>query len=322
MMAKILLAGKTGQVGGELALLLPHIAEVAAFDRQHLDFSKPEEIRRVIREVRPQIIVNATAYNAVDQAEQEETLARAINTDALALMAEEAKKIGAGLVHYSTDYVFDGLKKSPYREDDAPNPLNRYAKSKLDGENAIRESGVAYLIFRVAWVYGTRGSNFVLTILRLASEREELKIVSDQIGTPTWSLGIAAATTEILRHHFDQSRKQFNLAKSSGVYHMTAGGQTSRYEFAKAILEHAARENPSLPWFAAATGGRPIIARRVIPILTADYPTPARRPIYTVLDSSRLLHRFGIQFPDWRTQLRNVFTGRPQSFQDPKPLVQ
>ncbi len=322
MKAKILLAGKTGQVGGELALLLPRIAEVAAFDRQHLDLAKPEEIRRVIREVRPQIIVNATAYNAVDQAEKEEAQARAVNTDALALMAEEAKKIGAGLVHYSTDYVFDGLKKSPYREDDAPNPLNRYAKSKLDGENAIRESGVAHLIFRVAWVYGTRGSNFVLTILRLASEREELKIVSDQIGTPTWSLQIAAATTEILANHFDRIRNQFSLAESSGVYHMTAGGQTSRYEFAKAILEHAARENPSMPWFAAATGGRPIIARRVIPIATADYPTPARRPVYSVLDSSLLLRQFGIQFADWQTQLRKVFTGRPQSFQDPKPLVQ
>lgn len=322
MRPKILLAGETGQVGGELALLLPRIGEVAAFDRQHLDLSKPEDIRRTIREIHPQIIVNATAYNAVDRAEQEETLARAVNTDALAVMAEEAKKLGACLVHYSTDYVFDGLKRSPYQEGDPPNPLNVYAQSKLAGEEAIRNSGVSHLIFRTAWVYGTRGSNFVLTVLRLATQQEELKIVCDQIGTPTWSLAIAAATTEILASLFDGIRGKVSLSEFSGLYHMTAGGQTSRFEFAKAILEHATRANPSLPWFAAATGGRPLIARRVIPISTSDYPTAARRPAYSVLDNSRLLRRFGIQFPDWQTQLREVFTGRPQSLQASTPLLQ
>lgn len=322
MKPKILLAGKAGQVGGELALLLPRIGEVVAFDRQHLDLSKPDDIRRTIREVQPKVIVNATAYNAVDRAEQEPDLAKAVNADALAVMAEEARKIGASLVHYSTDYVFDGLKKSPYREEDPPNPLNVYAKSKLAGEKAIRDSGVPHLIFRTAWVYGTRGGNFVLTILRLASEQEELKIVSDQTGTPTWSLEIAMATTEILANLFDRARGTFSLEESSGIYHMTASGQTSRYEFTKAILEHAARANPSLPWFAAATGGRPLVARRVIPISTADFPTPARRPAYSVLDNFRLLRQFGIQFPTWQVQLRSVFTGRPQSLPASSQLVQ
>jgi dTDP-4-dehydrorhamnose reductase len=316
MTPRILLTGITGQVGGELAQLLPRIGEVAGFDRRHLDLSKPEEIRRKIREVRPQLIVNAAAYNAVDQAEREEAIARAINTDALALMAEEAKKIGAGLVHYSTDYVFDGLKKSPYREDDATNPLNAYAQTKLAGEQAIRDSGVSHLIFRTAWVYGTRGSNFLLTILRQASEREELRIVCDQIGTPTWSYAIAAATTQILAKHIDRNRTHFSLEESSGIYHMTASGQTSRYDFTNAILEEAAAAPQSLPWLTAATGGRPIIVRRAIPISTSKYPTRARRPAYSVLDNSLLLRQFGIQLPDWRTQLRSVFSDPPQSLPD------
>jgi dTDP-4-dehydrorhamnose reductase len=318
MTPRILLTGITGQVGGELEQLLPRIGEVAGFDRQHLDLSKPEEIRRTIREVRPQLIINATAYNAVDQAEREEAIARAINTDALALMAEEAKEIDAGLVHYSTDYVFDGTKKSPYQEDDATNPLNAYALTKLAGEQAIQDSGVSHLIFRTAWVYGTRGSNFLLTILRLASEREELKIVCDQTGTPTWSYAIAAATTQILAKHINRTRNQFLLEESSGIYHMTAGGQTSRYEFTNAILKEAAAAPQNLPWFAAATGGRPRKVLRVLPISTSEYPTPARRPAYSVLDSSRLLRQFGIQFPDWQTQLHQVFTDPPQSTHDSK----
>jgi dTDP-4-dehydrorhamnose reductase len=313
MTPRILLTGKTGQVGGELALLLPTIGEVAAFDRRQLDLSKPDDIRRTIREVRPQLIVNAAAYTAVDQAETEEALARAINADAPALMAEEAKNIGAGLVHYSTDYIFDGSKNSPYQEDDAPNPPNVYGKTKLAGEQAIRDSGASHLIFRTAWVYATRGSNFLLTILRLATQREELKIVSDQIGAPTWSREIAAATTQILTKLFDRNRNHFSLAGSSGTYHMTAGGKTSWCDFANAILEQSAGAHERLPWFAAATGGRPFTVRRVIPISTSEYPTRARRPAYSVLDNSRLLRQFGVQVPDWQTQLHSVFSDSPQS---------
>ena len=185
------MTGKTGQVGAELLALLPRLGEVAAFDRHELDLSNPDQIRRAIRDVQPTVIVNAAAYTLVDQAEREEKQAQILNVEAPALMAEEAKKIGAVLVHYSTDYVFDGLKDFPYDEDDQPNPINVYGMTKLAGEEAIRAAGVPHLIFRTAWVYGTRGRNFMLTILRLATEREELRIVSDQFGAPTWSREIA-----------------------------------------------------------------------------------------------------------------------------------
>ncbi len=200
MKPKILLTGKDGQVGMELQRFLPQLGEVIALGRQELDLSKPDDLRRMIRTVRPNLIVNAAAYTAVDQAEKEEAIARAINADAPAVMAEEAKKIGAGLVHYSTDYVFDGSKNSPYEETDPTNPVNVYGKTKLMGERAIQETGVPHLIFRTGWVYATRGRNFLLTILRLATQgSDELRIVSDQIGAPTWSREIAWATTQILK---------------------------------------------------------------------------------------------------------------------------
>ena len=181
----ILLTGKNGQVGAELLRLLPQVGEVVAFGHDQLDLSNPADIGRTIREVRPQLIVNAAAYTAVDQAETDETTAQAVNTHAPGLMAAEAKKIGAALIHYSTDYVFDGTKKAPYDEIDSVNPLNVYGKTKFAGEQAIRDSGVPHLIFRTAWVYARQGRNFVLTILRLATQREELRIVSDQTGAPT-----------------------------------------------------------------------------------------------------------------------------------------
>jgi dTDP-4-dehydrorhamnose reductase len=306
MKPSILLTGKNGQVGAELAALLPDLGEVIALDRHQLDLSKPNEIRRKIREVRPQLIVNAAAYTAVDQAEKDEATARAINSEAPALMAEEAKKIGAALVHYSTDYVFDGSKTSPYNEDDPPNPTNVYGKTKLAGEQAIRDSGAPHLIFRTTWIYATRGHNFLLTILQLATQHEELRIVHDQIGAPTWSRAIARATTNILTQLSKPGLDTFPLPQVSGTYHMTAGGETSWYGFANTILEEASRNAQTTSWFAAATNGQPLLARRIIPITTGEYPTLARRPAYSVLSNSRLLQTFGEQLPDWRVQLQSA----------------
>jgi len=307
MKPAILLIGTNGQVGRELNRMLPRVGDVTPLDRQRLELTKPEEIRRAIRTYRPALVVNAAAYTAVDQAESEEALARTINAEAPAVMAEEAKKIGASLIHFSTDYVFDGSKTTPYDEDDLTNPQNVYGKTKLEGERAIQASGAAYLIFRTAWVYATQGRNFLLTILRLATEREELRIVRDQIGAPTLSTEIAAATTNIFSNFYDLERGTFSLADMSGIYHMTAGGETSWCDFAKAILEEAATIPVSSPWFAAATKNLPLIARGVVPIGTSEYPTPARRPAYSVLSNARLARTFSVQLPEWRRQLHSVF---------------
>jgi dTDP-4-dehydrorhamnose reductase len=308
MKPRILLTGKNGQIGAELATVLPRLGEVIALDHQQLDVSRPENIRRTIQEIRPLLIVNAAAYTAVDQAEKEEASAQVINADAPALMAQEAKKIGAGLVHYSTDYVFDGSKHFPYDEDDRPNPISVYGKTKLAGEQAIRDAGAPHLIFRTAWVYGTRGRNFLLTILRLATQREELRIVHDQIGAPTWCREIARGTASVLGRLADERKGALTLPEAGGIYHMSAAGVTTWYDFAQTILDEASHAPPNLPWLAAATGGRALIAKRIRPITTAEYPTLARRPAYSVLSNSRLAQRFGMQLTDWRTQLHWAVT--------------
>jgi dTDP-4-dehydrorhamnose reductase len=306
MKLRILLTGNNGQVGAELAAFLPGLGDVRAFGRQELDLLNPALVRRAIRDVHPDIIVNAAAYTAVDQAEKEQTQARALNVDAPALMAEEAKRIGAALVHYSTDYVFDGSRDRPYVETDQPSPLNVYGKTKLAGEEAIRAVGVPHLILRTAWVYGTRGRNFLLTILRLATEREELRVVHDQFGAPTWCREIAKATMALLVQLTQQGRD--DISKFGGTYHTTAAGKTSWFEFTQAILEQASRTPRSAAWFAAATSGRPLVVRRVTPIATAEYETPARRPAYSVLSNIRLKQVFGLELPDWRAQLYSAFT--------------
>ena len=307
MKPKILLTGRNGQVGHELEKLLPLIGEVFSFDREKLDLAKPADLRWTIGEIRPQIIVNAAAYTAVDRAESEEAAARAINAEAPAVMAEEAKQIGALLVHYSTDYVFDGTKHSPYEEDDPPNPLGVYGKTKLEGERAIRETGAQHLIFRTAWVYATRGRNFLLTILRLASEREELQIVRDQIGAPTWCREIARATASILADVVSKGSTPESARGIEGTYHMTAAGTGSWYDFTRAILDEAGRATADVPWLTAAMKGRPLVAKRVLPINTDQYPTPARRPAYSVLSNSRLTRTFGVELADWREQLHSAF---------------
>jgi dTDP-4-dehydrorhamnose reductase len=243
----------------------------------------------------------------VDLAEKEEFLARSINADAPGVIAEEAKKIGAALVHYSTDYVFDGSNNAPYEESDRVNPLNVYGRTKSEGEEAIRRAGVPHFIFRTQWVYGTRGRNFLLTVLRLATQKQELRIVSDQFGAPTSSQAIAHATTEILRGLFqrgDSASSSFD--RVSGTYHMTAAGQATWHEFASAIIDHVSRVPPTGSWFEDATSAKPLLARRVVPIATQDYPTPARRPGFSVLSNHLLSQAFGVKMPDWHAQLRAI----------------
>lgn len=273
-MKNILLTGASGQVGRELLRTLAPLGRVLAFDRQALDLTRVDAIRAAIRTVRPDIIVNAAAYTAVDQAEAEADPATAINGRAPGVMAEEARGLGALLVHYSTDYVFDGAKPGPYTEADDPAPLNAYGRSKLAGERAIAASGCRHLIFRTSWVYGLSGRNFLRTIQRLAGEKEELSIVADQIGAPTWSRMIAEATALALRGD-----------PHEGLYHMSCAGATSWHGFAKAILD--------------AQGWR----GKLVPIPTHDYPMPASRPANSRLDNGKLAADLGLALPDWRESL-------------------
>jgi dTDP-4-dehydrorhamnose reductase len=300
-----LLTGKTGQIGFELNRLLPQFANVIAPDRRELDLRDPAAIQRAVRRTRPQIIVNAAAYTAVDAAEADQAKASAINAEAPGVLAEEAEAIGALLVHYSTDYVFDGSKRSPYRETDATHPLNVYGKTKLAGEQAIHDSGARHLLFRTAWVYSTRGRNFLLTILRLATEREELRVVDDQVGAPTCAWDIACASGKILAELYKEGRPSERLSSVSGTYHMTAAGETTWYGFARAILEETAAMAPQAPWFAAATQGRPLMAKRVVPISSAEFRSPTRRPAYSVLSNQRLSQTFHVTLPDWSSQLQH-----------------
>jgi dTDP-4-dehydrorhamnose reductase len=303
----ILLTGKNGQVGAELLRVLPQLGEVVALGHDQLDLSNPTDICRTIREVRPQVIVNAAAYTAVDQAETDETTAQAVNAQAPGLMAKEAKKIGAALIHYSTDYVFNGVKRIPYDETDSANPMSVYGKTKFAGEEAIRASGVPHLIFRTTWVYATRGRNFLLTILRLATEREELRIVSDQVGAPTCASEVAAATSKILTGICEKNNGWFVFPEVCGTYHMSAAGQTTWHDFAKTILERAGATPHDLVWLAVATRGQPLIAQRVIPISTEEFGSPAQRPAYSILSNARLFQTFGVALPDWHTQLQRCF---------------
>jgi dTDP-4-dehydrorhamnose reductase len=288
-MSRILLTGKNGQVGWELQRALLTVGEVVAFDRQGMDLANPDAIRTVIREVKPKLIVNAAAYTDVDQAEKEPQAAMAINGTAPGILAEEAKRLGAAIVHYSTDYVFDGTKAAPYTEEDAPNPINVYGKSKLAGEQAIQAVGVPHLIFRTSWVYGARGKNFLLTVRRLAKEREELRIVADQTGAPTWSRTIAEATGQILASCLSPGQGGFrHLEEHSGTYHLSSAGETTWYGFAVAIVDRIGSNGPR---------------HRVVPINSSEYPKPARRPANSRLSSEVVAGKFGLALPDWALSL-------------------
>lgn len=280
-MTRILLTGIHGQVGGELQRALQPLGEIVALDRSGFDLANIDQMRGVLRDVKPAIIVNPAAYTAVDKAESETELAMAINGRAPGILAEEAKRLDALLVHYSTDYVFAGSGQTPYVEDDPTGPTNSYGHSKLAGEHSIQAVGCRHLIFRTSWVYGLRGANFLRTMLRLAKERDELRVVVDQIGAPTWSRMIAITTALALARHHGQT----------GTYHLAAGGETSWHGFADAIVTAAAQQGligKSIP---------------VCRIASADFPTPAPRPANSRLDCRRLAQDFGLTLPDWQAQL-------------------
>ena len=290
-MINILLTGKNGQVGWELQRTLAPLGQVAAVDQQEMDLTDPDSIRKIVREIRPGLIVNAAAYTAVDKAESEPDLAVAINGTAPGIMAEEAKRLNAALIHYSTDYVFDGSKKHPYTEDDTPHPLNSYGRSKLAGEQAIQAVGVPHLILRTSWVYAARGKNFLLTMLKLARERSELKIVDDQVGAPTWSRMLAEVTSQILAQHLSPlCRQSASITDVSGVYHVVSEGTTSWCGFARKIFEEVSREvSSALP--------------TLIPIPAADYPLPAVRPQNSRMSNVKLNQTFGLTIPSWEKSL-------------------
>jgi dTDP-4-dehydrorhamnose reductase len=285
---KILLIGKNGQVGWELRRALAPLAEVVAVDYPEINFTDVPTLRQLVAATRPFVVVNAAAYTAVDKAETETELCRQINAVAPGVLAEEAKKLGALMVHYSTDYVFDGAKTSPYVETDAPNPLGVYGRSKLEGDRAVKASGADHLIFRLCWVYGARGQNFMLTMQRLARERETLRVVDDQFGCPTWSRMIAETTALALKQVLaGADRSAYN-----GEYHLAAFGQTNWHEFASRIIE----------WMPEAERK----CRAVERITTPEYPTPAKRPAYSVLDCGKLQKTFGLRLPGWEASLRQV----------------
>lgn len=273
---KILLIGKNGQIGWELNRCLLTLGDIVAVDYPEIDLARPDTITKLVRETKPDLIVNAAAYTAVDQAEDEPDAAMAVNGTAPGILAEEAKRINAVLVHYSTDYVFDGRKRTPYTEEDEPNPLNVYGKTKLVGERAIQQVGCDHLILRTSWVYGTRGKNFLLTMLRLAQERDEIRVVDDQIGTPNWSRWIAQATAHILCRDPEEVRDK------SGLYHLSAKGETSWYGFAREILRLAGHD-----------------PEKVKPIKTGEYPAKAVRPGYGVLGSNCIQEIFRVRRFNW-----------------------
>jgi dTDP-4-dehydrorhamnose reductase len=284
---RILLIGADGQVGWELRRTLAPVGQVIAAslagqDGPSVDLTEPASVRRLFNETAPDVVVNAAAYTAVDKAESQPELAQAINGDALGLIAELCTAPRIPVIHYSTDFVFSGVTDHPYREDDPPEPLSVYGRTKLAGERALLESGAPALVFRTAWVYGVRGSNFLLTMLKLFRERSELRVVEDQIGTPTWSRMLAEVTGRIA---YRVLHGGLDIESVKGLYHVTGGGATSWFGFAEAIREASCSDC------------------RLLPIPTSDYPAPARRPAYSVLDTSHFRSTFGLALPDWRQSL-------------------
>lgn len=281
---KILVTGKTGQVGYELMRSLQPLGEVIGADRSMMDLADLDQVRDVIRKIKPDLIVNPAAYTAVDKAESEPELAMRINGLAPGVMAEEAKRLGAAMVHYSTDYVFDGTKPEPYTEKDRPCPINVYGESKLAGERAIAAAGVPHLIFRTSWVYGMRGKNFLLTMMRLAAERDTLRIVADQHGAPTWCRTLSDMTASVLSRANAASDRAAWWRDNGGLYHLTSQGTTTWHGFADALLGQAERKP------------------KLVPISSSEYPTPAARPLNSQLSCTLLMQRFG-HVPQWREAL-------------------
>jgi len=282
---KILLTGVNGQVGWELQRTLAPLGEVIAVDRSRLDLADSAAIRRSVEAIAPDLIVNPAAYTAVDKAESEPGLAQAINAVAPGELAQASAALGIPLVHFSTDYVFDGRKSAAYAEADAPNPLGVYGATKLAGEKAVQHGGAPHLILRTSWVYGLRGRNFLLTMQRLARERDTLAVVDDQFGAPTWSRLIAEATALVIARWLDRP----DQTATSGIYHLSCGGRTSWHGFTAAILAHLAKPDEKLASLTA--------------IPSSGYPTPAARPANSQLACDKLAATFGVRLPDWETAL-------------------
>jgi dTDP-4-dehydrorhamnose reductase len=282
-MRTLLLIGKNGQVGHALQGTLAALGRVVAVGRDRIDLLLPETIRATVRSVEPDVIVNAAAYTDVDQAETERDRAKMINGTAPGILAEEAKRLGALFVHYSTDYVFDGTKTAPYVEIDAPNPMSAYGHTKLDGEQVIRRVGGPHLILRTSWVYSRRRTNFLQSMLRLGRERDRLQVVDDQTGSPTWAPWIAGATTRILEQILERNRQ----GPSEGLYHLSSQGAATWLEFAQAIFEIFGVDTVT-----------------VEPIPSSAYPTEASRPAYSVLSNQKVKTDFSLEVPTWEEQLR------------------
>lgn len=283
----LLVIGSSGQLGWELIRTLSPLGKVVAASMEgrcgpSIDLMSAESLTRLIDDVRPNLVFNASAYTAVDKAENEPVVAARINAEAVGELGRLAARDGTPVLHYSTDFVFPGDAKEPYKEDDATGPLGVYGATKLDGEKALAESGTPHLTFRTSWVYGVRGGNFLLTMLRLLREREQLRVVNDQIGAPTWSRMLAEASAQIAGRIL---RGEIDPAEVQGIYNMTCGGSTSWYGFARAIYERSG------------------LSCELLPIPSSEYPTPAKRPAYSVLDNSKLFNTFGLQLPEWSKTL-------------------
>ena len=296
---KILLLGKGGQVGWELQRALAPVGALVACDFDSpgdlkADFAQPESLRALVRRVHPDVVVNAAAHTAVDKAESEPELARALNATAPGVLAEEAKALGALLVHYSTDYVFDGSGEQPRTEDAPTAPLSVYGRTKLEGEDLVRDSGCSHLILRTSWVFAARGGNFAKTMLRLAAERDALNVIADQIGAPTGADLLADVTAHAIR----AIRGGSGNAALAGTYHCVAGGHTSWHGYAQLVIEHARAAGQAVK----------VAADAVRPIPTSAYPTPAQRPLNSRLDTQKLQSAFGLQLPEWQSGVQRMLT--------------
>lgn len=307
-MSRILLIGASGQIGWELARALLPLGTLIIADRTQCDLTQPQTLVNLIDAAKPAIVINAAAYTAVDKAEEEQALAMTVNVDAPAELAKAARRHGALFVHYSTDYVFDGRKQDAYIESDQTNPLSAYGRSKLAGECAVREVRGDYLIFRTSWIYAARGKNFLRTMLRLVAEREQLRVVADQVGAPTWARVVAQCTAMALKQ--DITRRRIGRF-ASGLFHLTASGATSWHGFASAIL---AAVNVQLV---------PVKCREIVPITTAEYPLPAARPANSRLDGALLAQRYGLRMPPWEICMQlcvaELFEGKADQLAVPAP---
>lgn len=291
---QILLLGNTGQLGWELERSLAPLGEVTALDYPQVNLADGSGLHQLVQQVKPQVIVNATAYTAVDRAENEHDLAMAVNAQSPTRLAEEARAIGAALIHYSTDYVFDGAKGSPYLEEDAPNPLGVYGASKLAGEQGIQQAGGSYLILRTSWVYSLRRDSFVTKVLSWARQQRSLKLVTDQVSNPTWARMLAEISAQLLAKGGEDFVAW--LKERHGLYHLAGSGFASRLEWGQAILRLDPRPEEQT-------------VEELLPALTSEFPTPARRPLFTALNCDRFTHTFSLRLPDWQNALRLAMSG-------------